>query len=170
MTDEPITIPPLPLHGGCQCGAVRYRIGEAPLTFYLCHCTNCQRQSSSIAGASLLIRRQALALQSEPAILRWKADSGADKSGGFCRSCGVRLFHGSLDNGPDGRITIKAGTLDDTSWLRPAGHIWTGSAIGGLDFRADDLVYQGQPPDYEELKARWSRRLSPYSAGVDPET
>lgn len=160
MTDRHVTLPPLPLTGGCQCGAVRYRVEEPPQTFYLCHCTNCQRQSSSIAGASMLIRRAALAVEGEPAIARWKAQSGAEKSGGFCPSCGVRLFHGSLDNGPDGRITIKAGTLDDTSWLLPAGHIWTGSAFAGIVFSEGDLIYEGQPPDYEELKARWSRMLA----------
>ncbi|MCP1200142.1 GFA family protein [Notoacmeibacter sp. MSK16QG-6] len=165
MTDDHVTLPPLPLHGSCQCGQIRYAISETPLTFYLCHCTNCQHQSSSIAGASLLIRRAALTVKGEPAIARWRADSGAEKSGAFCPSCGVRLFHGSLDSEPDGRITIKAGTLDDTSWLRPAGHIWMSSAIRGLRFPEDDLVYEGQPPDYEKLKARWARMLDLESAG-----
>ncbi|MBI3245138.1 MAG: type II toxin-antitoxin system HicA family toxin [Deltaproteobacteria bacterium] len=38
---------PLPLTGGCQCGNVRYQICESPITLYVCHCTECQRQSSA---------------------------------------------------------------------------------------------------------------------------
>ena len=45
----------LPLEGGCQCGAVRYAISAAPLTLYCCHCTECQAQSSSAFGMSMLV-------------------------------------------------------------------------------------------------------------------
>ncbi|RLQ88703.1 GFA family protein [Notoacmeibacter ruber] len=160
MNVETVILPPLPLRGGCQCGAVRYTIDEAPLAFYLCHCTNCQRQSSSIAGASMLTRVQAVSVEGRPRTARWSAESGAQKSGQFCPECGVRLFHGSLEGGPDDRITIKAGTLDDTSWLRPAGHIWTSSAMRGFRFDEDELTYPRQPPDYEHLKERWRQMLA----------
>ena len=43
----------LPLNGGCQCGACRYVIGGWPLTFYICHCSECQAQSASAFGESL---------------------------------------------------------------------------------------------------------------------
>ena len=39
--------------GGCQCGAVRYAIGGAPLALYVCHCRECQKQSASAFGISL---------------------------------------------------------------------------------------------------------------------
>jgi len=41
---EPKMKVPLPLRGGCQCGAVRYEATTIPLTLYTCHCTECQRQ------------------------------------------------------------------------------------------------------------------------------
>jgi hypothetical protein len=37
----------LPQTGGCQCGAVRYEITQAPIMVYTCHCTDCQRMTSS---------------------------------------------------------------------------------------------------------------------------
>ncbi|MEM7293879.1 MAG: hypothetical protein AAF420_10870, partial [Pseudomonadota bacterium] len=43
------------LQGGCQCGATRYRINGQPLTFYACHCLDCQKQSSSAFGLSLWV-------------------------------------------------------------------------------------------------------------------
>ena len=46
----------LPLTGGCQCGGVRYEIkAAAKLSLYVCHCTECQRQSGS--AFSLLFAR-----------------------------------------------------------------------------------------------------------------
>jgi hypothetical protein len=29
----------LPQTGGCQCGALRYEITQAPIMVYTCHCT-----------------------------------------------------------------------------------------------------------------------------------
>jgi hypothetical protein len=37
----------LPQTGGCQCGALRYEITQAPIMVYTCHCTDCQRMTSS---------------------------------------------------------------------------------------------------------------------------
>ena len=37
----------LPQTGGCQCGKLRCKITEAPQLVYTCHCTDCQRLTSS---------------------------------------------------------------------------------------------------------------------------
>jgi hypothetical protein len=54
----------LPQTGGCQCGKVRYKISEAPQLVYTCHCTDCQRFTSSafsmgivVPGGAALARR-----------------------------------------------------------------------------------------------------------------
>ena len=47
----------LPLSGGCQCGRVRYQIRAEPLAVYVCHCTECQRQSGSAFALSLAVAR-----------------------------------------------------------------------------------------------------------------
>ncbi len=53
-------------------------------------------------------------------------------------------------------VNIKAGTLDDTSWLVPAGHIWTGSAQRFMAFGDDELVYEAQPDKSDTaLEGRW---------------
>ena len=44
-----------PIDGGCQCGAVRYRLDGKLYTVAVCHCTMCQRQSGSAFGMSLAL-------------------------------------------------------------------------------------------------------------------
>jgi hypothetical protein len=47
-------------------------------------------------------------------------DSGRTKECAFCESCGTRIYH----QGKWG-MSIKAGTLDDTSGFSPDAHYWT---------------------------------------------
>jgi hypothetical protein len=51
-----------------------------------------------------------------------EADSGRRKTCAFCPKCGVRIF-----NRTSALCSVKAGTLDDTSWLAPDAHYWTAS-------------------------------------------
>ena len=76
--------------GGCQCGYIRYRIDPARiLTLYCCHCTECQRQSSSAFGMSMKLPRAAFELMSGE-LARWQrvADSGDLNRASFCPRCG----------------------------------------------------------------------------------
>lgn len=79
--------------------------------------------------------------------------------GAFCPLCGSRVFH-SRDKYGD-TVNIKAGTLDDTAWLHPAGHIWTRSKQPWVALPKDGLIYSEQPPDKDAaLIARWQAMLS----------
>jgi hypothetical protein len=110
------------MEGGCQCGSVRYRIEGEPLTLAVCHCTECQRQSGSAFGMSLAIRRNDFRLsRGETSAFTVRCDSGRTKRCAFCPGCGTRIYHQVVD----GVLSIKAGTLDETSWLRPSAHYWT---------------------------------------------
>ncbi len=148
-----VELPELPINGGCQCGAVRYRLSGNPVVFYLCHCTECQRHTSSAFGESLRFRAGDVDITGKVATIWRMAASGRRRFGHFCPACGVRLVHGS--DGAE-EVNIKAGTLDDTSWLYPAGHIWTRSAQSFMRFDDDALIYDTQPAEgYEALKLRW---------------
>lgn len=57
---QSVSVPLLPLTGGCKCGQGRYRLHAEPLVFHLCHCKECQRQTSSAFGESLRFDRTAL--------------------------------------------------------------------------------------------------------------
>jgi hypothetical protein len=153
-----VHVPPLPIRGGCQCGRVRYELGGPPLVFYLCHCRECQRQTSSAFGESLRVRREDLTVGGEVRVFARVSDAGNRREGWFCQACGVRVVHATA--GSD-EVNIKAGTLDDTSWLRPAGHIWTASRQPFLATGDGELDYFGQPDDgYAALAERWREMLA----------
>lgn len=152
-----VDLPAFPITGGCQCGAVRYSLKAAPVVFYLCHCTECQKQSSSAFGESVRVRAADVSVSGTAALYTTVADSGNGKYCEFCPSCGTRLFHGRK---PGAEIfNIKGGTLDDAKWLRPAGHIWTRSKQAFYAIADGEISYP-QNPDYEVLAARWREMIS----------
>jgi hypothetical protein len=55
-----------------------------------------------------------------------KGESGKPLSRKFCRNCGSSLA--TEAEALPGAMIIKAGTLEDKSWLKPNMHIWTRSA------------------------------------------
>ena len=147
------SVPALPLTGGCQCGKIRYSLRAKPLVFYLCHCTECQRHTSSAFGESLRFKREDMDVDAGLVSVSRMSESGKQRQGWFCPDCGVRIWHGTAGSA---EINIKAGTLDDTSWLVPAGHIWCSSKQPFMKITDDELSYDAQPADgYEALKLRW---------------
>lgn len=143
---------PLPLAGGCQCGACRYAVTARPLTIYACHCTECARQSGGSFGMSMPVRRGDFTVtRGAPATWSRAAASGRVVDCAFCPACGVRLYHLPRRN-PD-VVNVKPGTLDDTRWVRPVGHLWLRSAAPGFVQPAGMLRYAAQPADFEDLLA-----------------
>lgn len=153
MTRMPsATLPALPWHGSCQCGAISYVLHEYPQTFYCCHCTECQKQASSMHGESVIVRRDAIEITGETKTWTRPTDSGNTTICHFCPECGTRIFHqGTHRTGPEATISLKGGTLEPIGLLEPVGHIWLKSAQKG--FRADPaaLKYDRQPETYDEL-------------------
>ncbi len=151
--------PALPLEGGCQCGAVRYTISGPPVVFYLCHCTECQKQSSSAFGESLRVNLADFTISGPTRTWRRPIGDGTrHQACTFCDTCGTRLTHQRPGYGD--RLNVKAGTLDDTRWLVPAGHIWTRSKQAHVAIGPDELTYPQQPEADATLEARW-RAMTP---------
>ena len=145
------------LTGGCQCGHVRYEITGKPLTFYICHCTECQKQSSSAFGMSMTVRcDETRIISGQMKIWERSADSGSRLTCHFCPECGTRLFHSRT--GASDIWNLKAGSLDDTSWLEPVGHIWTKSAQNWVHIPDHTLNYEGQPDSKRALNEAWDKR------------
>ena len=67
----------MPMTGGCQCGAVRYELTGTPLSLIICHCKDCQRQTSSAFGMTLPVaKRDFVLLSGDLKAWRRRADSG----------------------------------------------------------------------------------------------
>lgn len=143
--------------GGCQCERIRYEIRAEPLTIYICHCEECQKQSSSAFGMSMPVPREAVVItQGQPKEWSRRAESGREVTCLFCGDCGTRLFHNPARNP---KITnVKPGTLDDTSWLQPVGNLWTRSAQRWVHISEHMLNYEGQPDDFSQLFEQWKAK------------
>ena len=129
--------------GGCQCGKVRYELTGEPIRLIVCHCTECQRQSGSAFGMSMLVKRKDLKIDGVTKSFVRVADSGHENTGVFCPECGVRI-HNTPEH-LDGVITLKPGTLDDTGWLRPTAMLWSKSAQGWVPVPKGINKFDGQP-------------------------
>lgn len=150
----PTTLPALPWTGGCQCGAVRYRLSQAPLTLYACHCTECQRQSASAFGLSAWVREPAIEVTGTLAHWARPTDSGRQMHCHFCPHCGTRLWHKvgrEPDDGEGAILSVKGGSLDIARMLSPVGHIWTGSRAAGTHIPQGALAYDRAPDSFGPL-------------------
>jgi hypothetical protein len=133
----------LPQTGGCQCGQIRYEITEAPQSVYTCHCTDCQRLTSSAFSMGLVLAETAFHRSGiEPRSLQRTADSGRTNTRLVCPECGSWV----CGMPRDGVIRVRAGTLDDTSWLRPTRHIWTRSKQPWITLPPGDEIFEVQDP------------------------
>lgn len=158
--------------GGCQCGAIRYRLLRAPVALYACHCRDCQKQSASGFGMSMWVERDAIEFSgSSPRFWRTRGDSGLAKQCAFCAECGTRLYHAGDDESEP--FSMKAGTLDDTSDLWPTCHLWTKRAQPWMaPILEASACFEGEPDDDETLRAQWretapsSRREAATSTGA----
>jgi hypothetical protein len=144
--------------GQCQCGKHRYAVSGDAVASFACHCTECQRQSSSAFGMALWIRGYHRRV-SGGALGLWTRETptGRALTCEFCASCGTRLFHQMARQTE--LISIKPGTLDRAGELEPVAHIWTSSAQPWTQPAwAGSLCYAQNPPDFEEIYAAWRAR------------
>ena len=143
---------------GCE---VCDTLSEDPLTLYACHCTDCQRQTGSSFVLSMVVRREALkVLGGELRKYSLELPDGRRKHGKFCGRCSTRLW-GQPVKLP-GLAVLRPGTLDDTSWFHPIGHIWTQSAQPWVRIPDDTLNFSRQPEGDEVLALvrAWKQRTS----------
>src|ERR1700748_3900883 len=82
------------LLGGCQCGVVRYQVMAEPVQVYVCHCTECRKQSASAFGISVIVPVDAFRI-THGRVRTWSrtTDTGGELVCSFCEVCGTRLWH-----------------------------------------------------------------------------
>ena len=104
----------LPREGGCRCGQVRIRVSAPPLVTMACHCTGCQKMSSSAFSLSAAIAAEAFAVtKGEPVI---GGLHGATQHY-FCPHCMSWMF--TRPEGLDWFVNFRSTMLDDPRVSRP---------------------------------------------------
>jgi len=113
--------------GGCLCGTIRYRFErDSAMSAHHCHCTDCQKSTGSGKATFLFVPVSAVDTQGE---LQWytvTGTAGSNVSRGFCSNCGSQLM--SLIKESPALCIIKAGSLDDISWLKITSSFWAETA------------------------------------------
>jgi len=131
----------IPFTGGCHCGVVRYVGTAAPeLTFY-CHCMDCQKECGGPFSVELYLKKSAVNVEGE--LSEYDVLSGTRNrvTRKFCTVCGCPIVLES-DGYPE-YICIKAGSLDDATWLSPEMHIFTSTKQPWVHISDDLPQYEG---------------------------
>ena len=111
------------LDGRCLCGAVTYTSQAEPAFTAVCHCRDCQRQTGTAFSVVVGVPAESFELKGELSEhVTIGEDHGLETKRRFCPTCGSPVMS-EADAMPE-VIFIKAGTLDDPSWLAPNLHIW----------------------------------------------
>jgi hypothetical protein len=136
---------------------LRYEVTQAPLMIYNCHCTNCQTIGGGAFAVAVTVMETSFAFtKGEPHRFEWSSDAGNRRYGWFCGDCGTRIAHGQIPT--IGILSMRGGTLDDTSWVEPVGDIWTRSKQPWVVLSDDRLQVEQQPADYAPFFERFARQ------------
>ena len=111
-----------PIQGACQCGAVTYELLSAPKLVAACHCTECQKLSTSAFSITAMIDASDVRFSGEMKDWSRPADSGNTSAAKFCPNCGNRLYHYNPQE--PNKLKLKPSTLSDTRIIKPTVHIW----------------------------------------------
>lgn len=143
-------LPDFPVEGGCQCGAVRYRLKAAPMGIYSCYCKDCQRFSGTTHTLSMVVHADDVELIAGELVGFDKAaDSGRVVRMLGCRQCGTKVWNEPLSY--PHLLIMKPGTLDDMSWARPVGSIWADRRQPWIELDPGVPNFAGQPPSRQPL-------------------
>ena len=141
--------------GGCQCGAVRYRLDAEPARANVCHCRMCQKASGgpfmAFAGATL---SNLVWTRGRP-----KTFASSDVAErGFCAACGTPLTYfipgrdwisvtiGSLDRAGDAAPATQYGSESKLPWTDAISSLPVRDFTAALEGRA---VQSHQHPDHQ---------------------
>lgn len=146
--------PELPIYGGCSCDAVRFSITAVPFLVYACHCMACQRRSGSAFGLSMLVNNESFTVtRGAPKFWCRVAAGAVESTHRFCGHCGGGIAC-EKPTAPD-VTAVHAGTLDDTSWMRPIAHVNLRHAQAWQRVPNNTACFELMPGDLALLGSNW---------------
>jgi len=121
--------------GGCLCGAVKYSIDAEAVRTIVCHCTTCQRHVGSAFATLMAFPAGSIAVTGT---LKTYTEAGGQSGDPFhrrfCPDCGTPII---LEREGAARTLIAAGTLDDTSNVKPSVNLFCASAQSWVPITSD---------------------------------
>jgi hypothetical protein len=136
----------LPLKGSCQCGNIHYVASEAPLASLACHCTECQKLTSSVYSTVLVFKTEAISFHGELKAWERISQSGRRNVAYFCPVCGNRIYHFDPDMPEVTRV--KSGTLDSTPIPKPQVNQWISRKPAWVELNDDVPQFdEGMSPE-----------------------
>ncbi|MBT4854351.1 MAG: GFA family protein [Halieaceae bacterium] len=113
--------------GGCLCGDITYEYDQQQSTAALhCHCRDCQKVTGSGKATIVLFPEDAVKITGTFKQYGALGSDGSHVNRGFCSRCGSQMFT-HIEEMP-GLIFVKAGTLDDSSWVQVSLNCWESTA------------------------------------------
>jgi len=111
-----------------MCGSITYSCEAEPVATAVCHCSECQRQTGTAFSIVVGLPVDALKVEGDTLAMFKTVGEAQDSETerNFCSACGSPIF--SLSSALPDLVWLKAGTLDDTSWLEPQVEVWGRSA------------------------------------------
>ncbi len=128
------------LSGGCECGAVRYRVEDAFLYAMNCHCSRCRAATGSAFKAFAGIEREKLELTGGADDLLVHGEDALNDT--RCAACGSLLYSVVRDGA---YVHVALGSLVDDPSIRPTKHIFVGSKAPWFEI-TDDLPQFDEHP------------------------
>ena len=116
--------------GGCLCGRVSYELDQEGIADTIhCHCTDCQKATGAGKATIIAIPVEHLKLQGTMKYFSVKGTDGLTIERGFCETCGSPIIGRAIGADDLENIRfVKAGILDNSSWLKVQKTIWKSSA------------------------------------------
>ena len=113
--------------GGCLCGKIEYEFDSSKvISAHHCHCKDCQKSTGSGKATIVMLPEEDLTLSGNLKFYTVTGTAGSHISRGFCEECGSPVISFVEENA--GIKFIKAGTLNDSSWLSIASNFWSSTA------------------------------------------
>lgn len=148
--------------GGCQCGAVRFRVEGALGSPSICHCRMCQKAFGNFFAPLVSVTDTDLTwTRGEPK--RFQSSNHVKR--GFCADCGTPLTY----EAPDG-IALAIGAFDEPEDLAPTVQWGLEGKLPYLDslFSLPGYTSEGDPDSVDFLKTMISYQHPDYDTDKWP--
>lgn len=133
------------ISGKCLCGSIEYATDAEPVFSIICHCDDCQRQTGTAFSMTVGVPKATVVFKNEDKLKEYvgESSSGNPVRRKFCQDCGSPIIS-MIAMAPD-MYMIKAGTLNDKSWLKPTHQFWCSTKQPWLEL-SDELEKHDRNP------------------------